>query len=849
MHVRRAVMKCANCGAEVEAGHFCEKCGASLIREIEISRDTGQQEEALAQGNGAETVFIPDMIRTTEVLPGDDPRVAAAENEIAENAEGVVQVKQSEALVLQENPETAENTVPEQAETKPKKKKRKSVFLRKEVEVQDPKAAEVKETTASEAKPSDTVAALPVSAKKAETQPEAVAAELQPVEEKETAAPEVPPVETKETTVSEVLPVETKESAVPVPEPVEVKESVPAELPQTVEEKVAAVQELPGPAVTEEVPLPAQPLIPETVAVPDPAVQMMSREIPVQPAPPVAETPKKKKKKSGLKGFFVFLFFLAILGAGGYVAYRYYTDPARNALEQLEKGNIETAMYYFGRIGSNNMAGQKQFTDEALKRVRDVYNKYLAGSLSYEETCRIISKYQEGSLWSNDEIRDLKQMTDELEQSRAAYESGLRLKDLGNYGEALLEFEKVIKEDSAYEASKTAIIECLDLCRENALTQAGVYEDAEMYEEAIAVIDEAMELLPSDAELSVERALCVKRLGEKTGDAVIAKAEEMIGKDPASYKTARDHLDEYLKQNPDDQKVKTKRDEYDKAYYKGMLKAAEECAAEKKYDEAIGILEGLAEEYPEEKEIGERIAQYTARKPVKLVDLEAYELLGKGAGTVYFDETAEDTFENRWSNAIGVRDLFSSNLDPFNNFQSVGYIVNSKYDHFHCVLAYERTENTLGNTIVEFVVDDEVIYRTKGIKKTTKPITIDLDLPEGQIFTIRFVNNKKEECADIIVAEAEFTNTGKEDVIEITKEDETEEEDAVEADEAGADGTEADGAEADEAGADGANANGANGNDANGNNANGNKANKANANGNKAGGADAGEAEEEAAGR
>ncbi|MCR4643360.1 MAG: hypothetical protein K5697_15200 [Lachnospiraceae bacterium] len=475
--------------------------------------------------------------------------------------------------------------------------------------------------------------------------------------------------------------------------------------------------------------------------------------------------PVKKKKKRRVGRFIAMLFLLASIGAGVYVGYLYYTDPTRRALEQLGQGNIETAMYYLDRIGPECVEGQKRFTDAAVRYARQTYNRYQAATLNYSEASWAVKKLHEGILSKNAELGEILEMVDSLEQSRIAYENAGHLKDAGKYEEAALEYGKVIKEDSAYEASQQAILDCRDLCREEVLNRTKIYEDAGMYAEAIAVLDDALQIL-SDDRLIVERSLCRDRLNEEKGEAVIDEAEEMLGdgKDPVAYKTALEHLDAYLKENPDDAQVKKKRKVYDKAYYKGMIRAAEDAAKDKDYDTAIGVLDSLAKDYPENEEIDGLIGYYTSKKPVRLVDLEVFEQLGRGAGTVYFNESTEDTFQNRYSDAIGVRELYSSELDSFKNYKSIGYIVNSNYDHFHCVLAYEKTANTQGKAIVEFLLDDEVIYTTDPIKKSTGPVSVDLNLKKGQLFTIRFVNNKKEECADIILAEAEFSRMNEADV-------------------------------------------------------------------------------------
>lgn len=456
---------------------------------------------------------------------------------------------------------------------------------------------------------------------------------------------------------------------------------------------------------------------------------------------------KKKKRKNKFVPALVGLCLLALLGGGGYSVYRYYTSPMKKFAVQLEQGNLDTAIMYLDQIG--DVARQQEAVDVLVNSAHETYNNFLAEAMEYSEASRMISKIS-SALDGNGEVADVAKELDALNESRIAYGSAVKLQDSAKYADAIAEYEKVIAADTYYDTAQQAILDCMDLCREDALGQAAVYEGNGMYAEAIAALDAAIVILPNDTSLISERKLCESILMEEEGSAALEKAKALIGdgSSVSAYRDAREVLKAYLAQNPSDVSAARKRDEYDRKYYEGSVTGAVSLITDGDYEGGIALLRNLAKEYPDRKDLEDMIAKYESYKPVDLQTFDIYEK-DESRGKFEIQQTAKDTWDNTWDNCITVRNMWGNSSSAYN---STGYLVVSKYNHFHCVLAYEQTGNTKGEGYAAVYMDDELLYRSESINRGTQPITVDVDLPDGQIFTIKFVSTKNE-YIDLIMAE------------------------------------------------------------------------------------------------
>lgn len=474
---------------------------------------------------------------------------------------------------------------------------------------------------------------------------------------------------------------------------------------------------------------------------------------PAQPVSMPAPAGYRKKKKKKIVPVIIILILLVVLAGGGIIAYKYYTSPVKQFAAQLEQGNIDTAIMYLDQIDEGTK--QQEAVDVLVSSAQETYNNFLAEAMEYSEASRMISKIND-ALEDNKDIAEIAEKLESLNESRIAYGLAVKLQDSAKYADAIAEYEKVIEEDTYYDMAQQAVSDCMDLCREDTLSQAAVYEQNGMYDEAISVLDVALAILPNDTSLISERKLCESMLEEKAGEAALEEAKKLVGdgNDANAYKAARDVLKEYLEKYPSDAAAARKRDEYDNAYFDGSLNKAWSLVQAGDYDEAIALLRGLEKEYPSRTDIGEIIAMYESYRPVDLQTFEIYESVSSSYGLAFdTQQTAKDTWDNTWDNCVTMRNLYGS------GYYQLGYLIVSKYNHFHCVLACEQTQNTKGEGYVEVYMDNELIYRSESIDRSTKPITVDMDLPEGQIFTIKFQSSKNERL-DLIMAEPSLSNVG-----------------------------------------------------------------------------------------
>ena len=460
----------------------------------------------------------------------------------------------------------------------------------------------------------------------------------------------------------------------------------------------------------------------------------------VMPAPAAL---KKKKKKNKAVPVIVCLCLLLALGGGGYLAYKYYTSPMKQFALQLEQGNIDNAIMYLDQIDSNTK--QQQAVQGLINNAQEIYTNFQAEAVEYSEASRSIDKIAK-ALEDNADIVDIREKLEALNVSRIAYGTAVKLQDSARYADAIEEYEKVISDDTYYDSAQQAISDCINLCRDDALSQAAVYEENGMYQEAIAAINIALAILPNDTKLISEKKLCESMLSEQQGNAALQKAAALLTSDGkyTEYKAARDVLKAYLDQNPSDAIAAQKLQEYDTSYYNGGVEAAAELAAEGDYDGAVQLLNDMAKDYEGNTELEELITKYENSKPV---DLQSMEIFESEHGNYFSDhQSANDTWGNTWGNCTTIHCYYDYTA-------SRTYLILSKYNHFHCTLAYEYTSNTKGAGYLVLLVDDTEIYRSETIDSKSKPVDIDVDVPEGQRLTLKFVPTTRS-STDVIIADA-----------------------------------------------------------------------------------------------
>ncbi len=505
-------------------------------------------------------------------------------------------------------------------------------------------------------------------------------------------------------------------------------------------------------------------------ATPQPANQAPVNPAPANPAPtnsapayntttnttPIAPAPMKKKKKKSKKGLVIFLIILfmvlAILIAGGVLILLHMFKPINRFSEEMKQGNVEAAMEYFDKIDMTNEEEAAEAKELALDCAEQLKTDFYNETTDYATTIKMLDKLEADILAGDADYAEIRAYVDKINASRAAYTAASKMQEAGKLEEAIIEYAKVDEEDSYYDLAQTAITDCEKQFLDNILAQVKVYQDEKNYKEAIELIDKALLTLENDATLVAERKVCLSDYEATVVDEALAEAKEMVENtdDINAYKSACEFLDGYLVDFPENNDLSSLREKYATAYCDAQIQNAKDLVKALEADEAIKILEEVQTLCPDNEEVADLLEEYKEYLPTSLYDITIYEQ--EGESHIAEHVSAKDTFENEYEDATRVK------IDSWGG-AGRKYLVNSKYNHFHCILSYELSTLTSGEGKVVIYADDEQIYDSGTIKDTSKPITVDVDFGEAQFITIKFYRERGE--GNILMSEAEFSNVPK----------------------------------------------------------------------------------------
>ncbi len=345
-------------------------------------------------------------------------------------------------------------------------------------------------------------------------------------------------------------PVMPAAEAVPMPE----QPAAPVAPEAPVMPAAVSMPEQPAPAAAEApvMPAAATPVYSPMQGVPGGPVPQ-----PMSPIPP--ETGKKAKKvkkekgekKKGKAGLVIFLIILLVLiAAGCAVFFLWMNRPAKKIASAFAEGDVQTAISLYDKVKSEK--DMENIAAQARDYAKQLYEDYLneTDGADYDTVSDTLEDLYDTILEDDDDLADMIDEINRIEESREAFEAAEAYKLNGDFEAAMAEYAKVIAEDEAnYELAQAGIAEVVELIRGDAVRAANDYVADEDYEAAWDVLEEALMVLPDDADLLAEQeAVSAARENAVVTDALdVANAAVAEGR----YADAADALNSALEEYPD----------------------------------------------------------------------------------------------------------------------------------------------------------------------------------------------------------------------------------------------------------------------------------------------------------
>ena len=304
---------------------------------------------------------------------------------------------------------------------------------------------------------------------------------------------------------------------------------------------------------------------------------------------------KKSKRIKSLVAVMLAVFMLLLTACGNDSSSGSNSSDAAEAennkiVEYLDKGNYDDAAAEYNIA----KAPGSSITDKFIEKIKETYTEFKNNEIEYvTATARLESLGKADS----DKVKSAKnetlQKVNDLNDSRTAFKTAEAFEKEKNYGKAIENYAKVIEEDENYSVAQQKLTTCSESARTEALDSAKQSADGGDYETALKTLNDALEVLPNDSELTRQSEV------------------------------------------------------YKEAYVKAVLDKADALVKEKKFDEAKELINKAQELVPDDESLTQKLDDINNSYPVNLSEIHIIE----SNNYEHSESGVTDAFDNNYSDA------------------------------------------------------------------------------------------------------------------------------------------------------------------------------------------------------
>lgn len=442
--------------------------------------------------------------------------------------------------------------------------------------------------------------------------------------------------------------------------------------------------------------------------------------------------PKKKmsKGKKVLVGFCVAGGVVVVLAIAGTVFY--FTSPARAVAVQYQNGEYSEITSTYNSEIKGNFIQEMLLEKTMASEVSDVIDGFKSGDLEYTVAQEKLTMAQRLNISGlKKEIEDSLEMLDSLNSSITAYQKAEEYYAAGQYSQAIVEYSNVIEEDENYEDAQSKMEECVDTYKEDILSKTEAPAEYEEYENAISLVQVALDVLPDDQELKDRESELQKNYAAKLKSDALTNGTQYIS--DGKYEEIFGLLDNALEANPNDSELTN--------LYNTAVTSFEEYAAttvdgyiqNEQFDEATAFLSDAEDILPDSQKLTELRSTVQDAVPVNLSDMKISE---------------SDNFEK--VDELGVKeDVIGNIYSPENLYKMTDdagresyatYYVNNKYKRIKGRIAVADDSEKATGQFTIYGDNGKILYNSGEMSRTTAPIDVDVDISGAQWITVGVTN-------------------------------------------------------------------------------------------------------------
>lgn len=515
----------------------------------------------------------------------------------------------------------------------------------------------------------------------------------------------------------------------------------------------------------------------EATAPPPEAIPAQRPSVAVQepPAELRSEKPQKNKKKNRVKMAVILIIVLAILITVSILFFTFQnrTKLVNNFITAATGGNITEAISIYDE--SINDTGLTETASDTLqKALNDAIAQFEAGETEYTDALRTAQSIEQisiaRSVLQTDQFEEIYERLELLGVSRVAYATGQTYQENKKYPEAIAQFSAVSVDDTfCYEDAQARIAACQTAYKELILQEADAYISNEQYSDAMHLLDDALDVLPNDTDLSTLRDTSYNNASENAIITALSNAEAQAneGDYASAIKTINSslvlHNDDRLKtalssyqvqyslltaevcienndypgaiftlsdgleSNPESEDLILAYSNYCESYMTMVIAEADTYVAELDYDSAISVVRQALETLPAGEMLTKKLETLNANKPVSLSSLDA---LNVHSYWDWNDGSPTDPFGNDYSSAVNYV-VMHTNHDIY-----VEYRIYGQYDILTGTITPHSDigENYSGQ--VQVYADDVLVYNSPTIQQKTDAFDFSVEIAGAEYIKI-----------------------------------------------------------------------------------------------------------------
>lgn len=190
-----------------------------------------------------------------------------------------------------------------------------------------------------------------------------------------------------------------------------------------------------------------------------------------------------------------------------------YNDPVNKYLSLIKEGQTAEATELYNSKIKGDQNREDEIKVKCVDQVQEIEAAYLSGKTDYKTALAQLSKYS-GTLSDVTEFVETEKNIYAIQNSRIAYSKAMEFEKSNDIANAMMEYSKVIEEDSDFTNAIKKITELTDIYRSTILEEAENLSLQNKFVEAISKIDNALQILEADTELGEKKKILLVKQEE-----------------------------------------------------------------------------------------------------------------------------------------------------------------------------------------------------------------------------------------------------------------------------------------------------------------------------------------------